>query len=174
MPLWSHLFEKVITRINGAVFDMQMGKVFSVMRHDTKPALLTLNYQLRIDCLYVDNDCMTMSNGQYLIEYVLGHVLFDIWIYVHLAFKSLNGLLIVPHLIQKVIVCTFWILVLNGDTNISHFFEWVVDWSPSIQKLLFVLSAYWYWMKIHEISYYAWIPIGINCWCLNIKNCELI
>ena len=78
MPLRSHLFEKVITRINGAVFDMQMGKVFSVMRHDNDPALLTLNYQLRIDCLYVDNDCMTILNGQYLIEYVLGHVLFDI------------------------------------------------------------------------------------------------
>ena len=57
---------------------MQMGKVFSVMRHDNEPALLTLNYQLRIDCLYVDNDCMTILNGQYLIKYVLGHVLFDI------------------------------------------------------------------------------------------------
>ena len=43
---------------------MQMGKVFSVMRHDNEPALLTLNYQLRIDCLYVDNDCMTILNGQ--------------------------------------------------------------------------------------------------------------
>ena len=97
MPLWSHLFVKVITRINRKVFDMHMGKVFSVMRHDNEPALLTLNYQLRIDCLYVDNDCMTILNGQYLIEYVLGHVLFDIWIYVNLAFKSLNGLLIDPH-----------------------------------------------------------------------------
>ncbi len=64
MPLRSHLFEKVITRINGAVFDMQMGKVFSVMRHDNESALLTLNYQLRIDCIYVDNDCMTILNGQ--------------------------------------------------------------------------------------------------------------
>ena len=81
--------------------------------------------------------------AKHLIEYVLGHVLFDIWIYVNLAFKSLNGLLIDPHLIQKVIVllseycwwyeyitflwmgcwlipinskvivCTFWILTLN-------------------------------------------------------------
>ena len=76
---------------------MQMGKVFSVMRHDNEPALLTLNYQLRIDCLYVDNDCMTILNGQDLIEYILGHVLFDIRIYVNLALKSLNGLLIVPH-----------------------------------------------------------------------------
>ena len=57
---------------------MQMGKVFSVMRHDNEPALSTLHYQLRIDCLYVDNDCMAILNGQDLIEYVLGHVLFDI------------------------------------------------------------------------------------------------
>ena len=46
---------------------MQMGKVFSVMRHDNEPALLTLNYQLRIDCLYVDNDCMTILNGQNIL-----------------------------------------------------------------------------------------------------------
>jgi hypothetical protein len=43
---------------------MQMGKVSSVMRHDNEPALLTLNYQHIIICLCVDNDCMTMSNGQ--------------------------------------------------------------------------------------------------------------
>ncbi len=42
---------------------MQMGKVFAVMRHDNEPALLTLNYQHRIDYLYVDNDCMTYSMG---------------------------------------------------------------------------------------------------------------
>jgi hypothetical protein len=158
MPLWSHLFEKVITRINGAVFDMQMGKVFSVMRHDNEPALLTLNYQLRIDCLYVDNDCMTILNGQYLIEYVLGHVLFDIWIYVNLAFKSLNGLLIDPHLIQKVIVYTFWILLVIRIYHISlngllidphefksyplYFLNIAIEWCYECISLC--LNTYWY------------------------------
>ena len=75
-------------------------------------------------------------------------------------------------LIQKVIICTFWILQLNGDTNITHFFEWVVDWSPLIQKLLFVLSEYWYWMKIQKyliILEYLLVLI-VDVWTSKIVN----
>ena len=43
---------------------MQMGKVSSVMSHDNEPTFLALNYQYRIDRICVDNNCMTILNGQ--------------------------------------------------------------------------------------------------------------
>ncbi len=120
---------------------MQMEKVSWVMRHYNEPALLTLNYPHRIDCLYVDNDCMTILNG--LISWIQLNMKNE-WVMCYLIFRgTLTSLKIFEWvvdcspLIQKVIVCTFWILILNDDTNISH---------------------------------KTWIPIGIDCWCLNIKK----
>jgi hypothetical protein len=43
---------------------MQMGKAFLAIRHDNEPALLTQNYEHRIDCLCFDNDCMTILKGE--------------------------------------------------------------------------------------------------------------
>ncbi len=50
-----------------------------------------------------------------------------------------------------------------------------VNWSPLIQKLLFELYEHFYLLLNDDtnVSHYTWILIGINCWCLNIKNCEL-
>jgi len=64
MPLLFYLVENDATRINRYVFDMQMGIVSSMIFYDNEPALLTLYYRHRTDCLRADNDCMTILNGQ--------------------------------------------------------------------------------------------------------------
>jgi hypothetical protein len=64
-----------------------MVEVSSVMCHDNKLALLTLNDKHIIDCLCVDNDCTTILNGHNFansIEYT-GHVLFNIPMNINLA-----------------------------------------------------------------------------------------
>ena len=98
----------------------------------------------RIDCLYVDNDCMydhiEWAKFVNSIEYEewISHVLFNIPMNMNLALKSLNGF---------------------------------VNWFPLIQKLLFVLYEYCYLLLNDDknVSHYTWILIGIYCWCLNIK-----
>ena len=108
--------------------------------------------------------------AKHLIEYVLGHVLFDIWIYVNLAFKSLNGLLIDPHLIQKVIVYTFWILLVIRIYHIS-LNRLLID-PQLIQNVLFVLSEYWYWMmlRMYLIMLEYLLVLIVDVWTSKIVN----
>ena len=73
---------------------------------------------------------------------------------------------------SKVIIYTSWILLLNGDMNISHFFEWVVDWSPLIQNVLFVLSEYWYWimLRMYLIMLEYLLVLIVDVWTSKIVN----
>ena len=74
-----------------------------------------------------------------------------------------------------------WVWRMNGSCAITYsdeyyssliIFEWDVDWSPLIQNLLFVLYEYCYLLLngYTSVLHLAWKLIGIDCWCLHIKN----